>query len=195
MKKKVFSILLAFGLALTLSTSVYAEVDNSAAQAAEQVATEEQNVTEETISQQAAEQAEIAPPYYITVDCTNCITRVYCNYNKDTDSWETLVREMICSTGRSGHTTPKGTYSIYKHVDGGGAHLMVDGTYGRWCMRWNGSYMFHSVCYSSAKASQPIAQEVADLGKNVSRGCIRLSVTDAQWLYNTMPNGTVVYIY
>lgn len=171
----------------------------SATQAADQALSEkaaaDQKAAEEAVAKEA-EQGEIAPPYYIEVDCTNCITRVWCNQDPDTKEWKTLVRKMVCSTGRSGHATPKGTYSIYEHTDGGGPHPMVDGTYARWCMRWkSGGYMFHSVCYSSKKASEPIAQEVADLGTNVSRGCVRLSVTDAAWLYRTMPNGTTVHIY
>ena len=117
------------------------------------------------------------------------------NYLVVYDKYGQVVNSFVVSTGRQGHRTPLGTYRIYEHSTGNGYHLMVDGTYGKWCMRWKqGGYMFHSVCYARAGDAYPIAQEVADLGTSVSRGCIRLSVTDAEWLYRTTPNGCTVRI-
>ncbi len=111
------------------------------------------------------------------------------------DRYGQVVNAFIVSTGRKGHRTPLGTYKIYEHSTGNGYHLMVDGTYGKWCMRWKtGGYMFHSVCYARSGAAEPIPQEVADLGTSVSRGCVRLSVTDAEWLYRATPNGCTVKI-
>ena len=158
-------------------------------------ATAAENTQAATETQETADQAEIAPPYYIEVNRSANTVRVWCNQDAN-GNWTTLVREMICSTGRAGHETPTGTYKIFEHTDGGGYHLMVDGTYGRYCMRWkSGGYMFHSVCYAYNGAPEPLADEVAALGTSVSRGCIRLSVADAQWMYNNMSNGTVVYVY
>ena len=106
-----------------------------------------------------------------------------------------VVKSFVVSTGRKGHSTPLGTYRIYEHSTGNGYHLMVDGTYGKWCMRFKqGGYMFHSVCFAKSGDLAPIAQEVADLGTSVSRGCVRLSVTDAEWLYKNTANGCVVKI-
>lgn len=106
-----------------------------------------------------------------------------------------VVKSFVVSTGRKGHSTPLGTYRIYEHSTGNGYHLMVDGTYGKWCMRFKqGGYMFHSVCFARSGDLAPIAQEVADLGTSVSRGCVRLSVTDAEWLYKNTANGCVVKI-
>ncbi len=106
-----------------------------------------------------------------------------------------LMKNFVVSTGRPGHETPLGTYQIYEHTTGKGYHLMVDGSYGRWCMRFKtGGYMFHSVCYAKSGAAYPIAQEVADLGKSVSRGCVRLAVSDAEWLYKNTPYGAAVCI-
>ena len=132
-------------------------------------------------------------PYCIVVNTANCTTRVY---GKDSSGkYTVLQRNMVCSTGRSGHETPKGNFSIYAHVDNGGYHLMVDGTYGRWCMRFkSGGYMFHTVCYAHAGDASPIASEVSALGTNVSRGCVRLSVSDAQWLYGIIADGTKVAV-
>ena len=107
--------------------------------------------------------------------------------------------QVICgftvSTGKPGHETPLGTYQIYEHSTGSGYHPMVDGTYGRYCMRFKkGGYMFHSVCYAYPNAPEPIPEEVADLGASVSRGCVRLGVLEAEWLYNATPNGCIVIV-
>ena len=156
----------------------------------------EEPVVEEPAPEPVVEEPQtVGPPYYIEVNRGANVVSVYCNPDGN-GNWNTLVRQMVCSTGRPGHETPGGTYSIYAHTDGGGPHLMIDGTYGRWCMRFaGGGYMFHSVCYWSPYDSEPIPQEMADLGSSVSAGCIRLAPGDAQWMYNNMPNGTTVYIY
>ena len=127
-------------------------------------------------------------PALIVVHRVSNICMVYDNANQ-------LIAAFVVSTGREGHKTPLGTYKIYQHTTGAGYHPMVDGTYGRYCMRFKkGGYMFHSVCYAKSGDAEPIVQEVMDLGTSVSRGCIRLSVTDAEWLYNATPNGCVVTI-
>lgn len=107
--------------------------------------------------------------------------------------------QVICgftvSTGKPGHETPLGTYQIYEHSTGSDYHPMVDGTYGRYCMRFKqGGYMFHSVCYAYPGAPEPIPEEVADLGTSVSRGCVRLGVLEAEWLYNATSNGCIVVV-
>lgn len=128
------------------------------------------------------------PPATIIVCRKSNIMGVY-------DANNMLIKTMVVSTGKPGHETPLGVYQIYQHTDKGGYHPMVDGTYGRWCMRFKqGGYMFHSVCYAYNGAPEPIAQEVADIGTSVSRGCVRLSVADAEWLYNATPNGCSVII-
>ena len=127
-------------------------------------------------------------PALIVVHRVTCTADVY---NKDNQ----LLRTLTVSTGREHHRTPLGTYSIYEHSTGDGYHLMVDGTYGKWCMRWKkGGYMFHSVCFAKNGDAEPIQQEVDDLGTSVSRGCVRLSVADAEWLYNATPNGCTVNV-
>ena len=106
-----------------------------------------------------------------------------------------IIKSFIVSTGRPGHETPLGAFQIYQHATGSGYHPMVDGTFGRWCMRFKqGGYMFHTVCYSYNGAPEPIPEEVAALGTSVSRGCVRLSVADAEWLYKNTPNGASVVI-
>ncbi|MBQ3441350.1 L,D-transpeptidase family protein [Candidatus Saccharibacteria bacterium] len=130
----------------------------------------------------------LGPPAMIVVHRISNTCFVY-------DANSQILNTFIVSTGREGHRTPLGTYSIYAHATGAGYHPMVDGTYGRFCMRFKkGGYMFHSVCYAYPGAPTPIPEEILSLGTSVSRGCIRLNVADAEWLYNTTPNGCLVTI-
>ena len=140
-------------------------------------------------SQPAAEAAiQLGSPAVVVVYRKTNVVGVY-------DESMNLIKGFFCSTGRPGHETPLGSFQIYQHTDKGGYHLMVDGTYGRWCMRFKeGGYMFHSVCYAYSGAPEPIPQEVADIGTSVSRGCVRLNVADAKWLYENIPNGCSVIV-
>jgi|GEM_PF-1756807 len=128
------------------------------------------------------------PPATIVVYRKSNVMGVY-------DANNQLLRACFVSTGKAGHETPLGVYQIYQHTDKGWYHPMVDGTYGRWCMRFKqGGYMIHSVCYANAGDAEPIPQEVADIGTSVSRGCVRLNVTDAEWLYNATSDGCSVIV-
>ena len=130
----------------------------------------------------------LGPPALIVVHRASNICFVY-------DANNQLLNGFVVSTGKPGHETPLGTYQIYQHTTGAKYHPMVDGTYGRWCMRFKqGGYMFHSVCYAHAGDVEPIAEEVIALGTSVSRGCVRLNVQDAEWLYKNTPNGCLVVI-
>ncbi|MBR3169586.1 L,D-transpeptidase [Candidatus Saccharibacteria bacterium] len=150
--------------------------------------TTDMSVQETTVAPTLPQPVSTGTPTLIVVHRVSNTCIVYDKYNQ-------IVNAFIVSTGRKGHRTPLGTYKIYEHSTGNGYHLMVDGTYGKWCMRWKtGGYMFHSVCYARNGDAEPIPQEVADLGTSVSRGCVRLSVTDAEWLYRATPNGCIVKI-
>ena len=132
-------------------------------------------------------------PYYIIVDRTYNVCNVLTVGSDGT--YCQLIRSMLCSTGRAGHGTPGGTFTIYEHTAGGGWCYMADGTWAVWGMRFRtGGYMFHSVCFAKKYDPYPIPEEVAALGSKASLGCVRLSVDDAMWLYNTVPDGTLVTI-
>ncbi|MGI6239502.1 MAG: L,D-transpeptidase family protein, partial [Christensenellales bacterium] len=47
-----------------------------------------------------------ASPYYITVDCLNNIVTVY------SASDDSIVRQMICSSGTARYPTPRGTFTM-----------------------------------------------------------------------------------
>lgn len=170
--RKILSLLLIITITISTPLATYAE------ESTPEVATNEATIPA----------IPLGPPAVIAVHRISNLCMVY-------DANLQLLNEFVVSTGKPGHETPLGTYQIYQHTTSTGYHPMVDGTYGRFCMRFKqGGYMFHSVCYAYKGAPEPIPEEVACLGTSVSRGCVRLSVTDAQWLYNNTPNGCLVVI-
>ena len=130
-------------------------------------------------------------PYYIMVNRRQNTVTVY---GLDDAGYYTVpVKAMICSTGRQGHATPLGNFSIYDERDKW--HYMVDDTYGQYACRFNGSILFHSICYRDADPSTMLTYEYNALGEKASLGCVRLQVADAKRIYDNCVNGTLVTVY
>jgi len=125
--------------------------------------------------------------YWLKVNTQANVVNVY----KKTDGKWKPYKVMLCSTGING--TPLGTYYIKNRWDWG---ALFGGTYGRYCVHIFGDYLFHSVPYDKKydKKSMP-TKEFNKLGKDASKGCVRLSVNDAKWVYNNCKKGTKVTIY
>ena len=142
------------------------------------------------LSAQAEESpAGAEPKYVIYVNRTeNCITVM----ERQPDGTETVVKVMACSCGIVGHKTPQGTFYTSDYYDW---RRLVDGSYGRYAVRFNNHILFHSVPYTK---KSPDAQEWDQynlLGENASLGCVRLSVEDAKWIYDNCKQGTQVTVY
>lgn len=129
-------------------------------------------------------------PYYITVNRTMNTVTVY---GLDTNGYYTVpVKAMVCSVGRSGSVTPRGTFSVGSKR--AWCH-MVDGSYGQYATQFYGDYLFHSVCYSAADPSTLLTYEYNMLGSPASLGCVRLQTADAKWIYDNCAAGTKVTVY
>lgn len=129
-------------------------------------------------------------PYCIMVNRTMNTVTVY---GLDEDGFYTVpVKAMVCSVGRSGSITPRGTYSVGSKR--AWCH-MVDGTYGQYATQFYGNYLFHSVCYSAADPSTLLTYEYNMLGSPASLGCVRLQTADAKWIYDNCAAGTRVTVY
>lgn len=101
------------------------------------------------------------------------------------------VYVMTVSTGVD-DTTPHGDFTIsgrgehfYNPDEGMGGDL--------WVNFLDNVYLFHTVP-TRQNAGDYIPEEGAKLGEPASHGCVRLSLADARWFYDQIPDGTPVHI-
>ena len=129
------------------------------------------------------------PKYIIYVNRTeNCITVM----EQQPDGTEAVVKVMACSCGTKGHETPVGTFYTSDYYDW---RLLVDGSYGRYAVRFNKKILFHSVPYVQASPDTLEWDQYNLLGENASLGCVRLAVEDVKWIYDNCKPGTQVTVY
>lgn len=109
----------------------------------------------------------------------------------------TLVRTMVCSTGvlDGDNDTPLGDYIINRSGSKRGEWFFSQ-TFQEGAKYWvgfiGGVYLFHSVPMDAKRNIIP--HEAARLGVPASHGCIRLTVDDAKWFYESVANGSEVHI-
>lgn len=130
-------------------------------------------------------------PYLIRVNrAANCVTI----YGIDESGFYSIpVKAMVCSTGKNVGDTPLGNGSI---TDKYTFHLMVDGTYGQFAVRFmSGGILFHSVPYYTQEKDNLETEQFNLLGNVASLGCVRLCVRDVLWIYENCPAGTDVIVY
>ena len=141
-------------------------------------------------SRASAPMASSGKPYYIMVNRAQSTVTVY---ELDEEGYYTVpVKAMVCSTGRKGHATPTGTFTI------GGRWTwlhMIDDSYGQYATQIKGNILFHSVCYTEKDPSTLMTEEYNGLGAPASLGCVRLQTADAKWIYDNVARGTKVTIY
>lgn len=128
--------------------------------------------------------------YKIMVNrAANCVTV----YEKDAaGEFCVPVRAFVCSVGRKGHETPLGTFNTSDYYQW---RLMVDGSYGRYAVRFYKGIMFHSVPYYTENAGDMEWEQFNLLGGAASLGCVRLACADAKWIYDNCRKGTEVVVY
>lgn len=105
-----------------------------------------------------------------------------------------IINQFAISTGKWDMPTPVGTHQIYNHI------LNAYSTpYDLYMPHWmaitpDGSYGIHGLPYWQYSWGRVYEGE-NHLGWRVSHGCVRLALTNAEWLYNWAPNGTTVIIH
>ncbi len=129
-------------------------------------------------------------PYYIEVDKTNQVIRVY---ERGDGTYTHLIRRMVCSTGRIDSKLPDKLYEM------SGARLKwcraADGhLYMQYATRIYSSYMFHGVPTDGVGGSRVKADYYRKLGERASGGCIRMLCADAKWIFDNVPNGSFVLV-
>ncbi len=101
-----------------------------------------------------------------------------------------LVFATMVSTGRNGFWTKPGTFQVWAKLE---RDLMTGGFPGQ-----EGFYHLESVpwvlYFDQARALHGTYWH-ARFGTTTSRGCVNLTLTDAQWIYNFAEEGSYVYVY
>lgn len=147
------------------------------------------NAEEEQTIQTENPGEDTRPDYVIYVNTAqNCVTVM----QEEADGTLTPVKAMVCSCGREGHATPRGTFKTSRYYEW---RLMVDHTYGRYAVSFTNKILFHSVPYIEASPDSLEWEEYNKLGENASLGCVRLSVEDSKWIYDHCKAGTTVIVY
>ena len=130
--------------------------------------------------------------YMLLVDVTNQITRAY---TYDTGgNYTVLVREMICSTGTAKNPTPLGTTIMPKTRARWGYFPAWD-SHAQYLTRIDKANAFHSVLYSAPNEQSLSVSSFTNLGTRQSHGCVRLTVSDAKWIYDNCEAGTIITVY
>lgn len=129
------------------------------------------------------------PNYAVYVNrALNCVTVK----QQNEDGSLTPVKAMVCSCGREGSSTPEGTFRTSDYYTW---RRMVDDSYGRYAVRFNGKILFHSVPYIEPSPDALEWEAYNQLGENASLGCVRLAAEDAKWIYDNCKPGTTVVVY
>ncbi|WP_010621482.1 L,D-transpeptidase [Paucilactobacillus suebicus] len=115
-------------------------------------------------------------------------------YIRDGADHNKILYTMYCSTGKN-NSTPRGTYHIqaergthfYNASEKEGANYYVS-----W--KNHGEYLFHTV---PVDANGNYKKSVADnIGKKASsHGCVQLTIPDAKWVYENVPEGMKVVVH
>ena len=107
-------------------------------------------------------------------------------YNGRKNNW-IEKKYWSCTTGASATPTVKGSFTVKSKG------LAFGSGYTCWYYtQFYGNYLFHSVLYNPG--SKTSIQD-GRLGINASHGCVRLSLSNAKWIYDNIPRGTKVVIY
>lgn len=123
--------------------------------------------------------------YVIKVNKQRNVVTIYKNNGKKYKPYKAFV----CSTGKA---TPVGTFPLGMKYRW---HELMGPSFGQYCSRITGNFLFHSVWYYQVKKNTQSYVQYNRLGTTASHGCIRLTVADSKWIYDNCPSGTKVVIY
>lgn len=130
-------------------------------------------------------------PYAVTVDVKNQAVIVY--GVDENGEYTNVVKQMICSTGMVGTPSDVGVW-VTNGRRARWAYFSLYGSHAQYWTRINENIAFHSVIYRQVDYMALSVKSYNKLGSRASHGCIRLLVSDAQWIYENIREGTVVTI-
>ena len=148
--------------------------------------------TQELLFSEAAIMSDqYVSPYKLYVDLSD--QHVYV-FGWDGHGYGKQLKRFECSTGVDESPTPVGSYQASGRTGTDGWYYF--GQYDSYTMypyRIAGGLMFHSVLFN-AEREGPSKSSVRKLGQQATKGGVRLSVADAQWIYENCPRGTTVVV-
>jgi len=103
---------------------------------------------------------------------------------------------ILSSTASSGIPelfTPRGIFHIEENRRGEWFFVERFNVGMKYWVGFKGIWLFHSIPFDRGK--NIIAEEAEKLGEPASHGCIRLPVEVAEYIYNNVPDGSLVLIY
>lgn len=116
------------------------------------------------------------------------------NQNMNVIKKDKVVRKIQCSTGIMGNQeteTPLGIFSIQCKGEYFYSSKYKEGA--RYYIKFFSNYLIHSIPVD--KKGNIIEDEKKKIGFPASHGCIRISIQDAEWIYNNIPEGSSVIIH
>jgi len=145
----------------------------------------------ESVDHEDVRDPSYATDYYIIVYLDNCTVLVL---GKDAfGHYNQVAKVFTCSVGldEDDNSTPPGLYALGDRYEW---CLMVDDSYSQYAIRYDGSYMMHSVTYHTKSADNLIMEEYEKLGSPASHGCVRLCAGDIKWVFDNAKRYTQLHI-
>lgn len=101
------------------------------------------------------------------------------------------VHAMLTSSGESESRTPTGAYEFWRKREW---MKWTEGQYSQYNLDFGEKLKVHSVLFAEENHDTPIFNMRSYLGRAVSGGCLRLTVTDAKWLFERFGVGDYIEI-
>ena len=140
-------------------------------------------------SPDAIESEEYVFPYKLVVDLSDRRTYVY---RWTGDGYKERIATFKCCVGAPKTPTPQGTFQGSGQAGGRWYYFKDFNCYAQYAWRIQGGILFHSVTYS--RPNENSGGSTRSLGRAESHGCVRLTVSDAKWIYDNCPMGTTVVV-
>lgn len=116
------------------------------------------------------------------------------NQNINVIKKDKVLKNIKCSTGILGDQeteTPLGIFNIQCKGEYFYSNKYKEGA--RYYIKFFSNYLIHSIPVD--KKGNIIEDEKKKIGFPASHGCIRISIQDAEWIYNNIPEGSSVIIH
>lgn len=123
--------------------------------------------------------------YFVWVDILRQQVNIFKKKNEN-GHWE-RIRSVACATGHNTSPTTRGTFQISERGEWFYSERLESGA--MYWMRFNDTYLLHTVAMDRNR-------NVIDgvLGERRSKGCVRMSIEDTKWIYDTVPDGSTVFV-